>query len=226
MDRGTHLWWLKPVPWKGCLRESRICHVLGQFLYSSSWTSRAWLFLITSLCRVWDFSSDVGELNSWNLSKALGYGLSDGLSECPAWSSVTLSCVPLLIHGHHWRCFCLGTSWSLLGKGFLILIQDLHFPLGRELDSILGEAFDIVNCSCLLETPSSPGSRTLYSPVFLFFFFTCLSTPSLPPICRLVFLYPLTKYYRPSSLYLDHLLHPVFILSPADFISPHASDII
>lgn len=117
-----------------------------------------WLLLITSLCKVWDFSSDASELNSWNLSKPLGYGLSDGLSEYLAWSSVTLRCVPLLIHGHPWGCFCLGTSWSLLGKGFLILIQDLHFPLGRELESILGAAFDMVDYSHLLETPSSPGS--------------------------------------------------------------------
>lgn len=27
-----------------------------------------WLLLITSLCKVWDFSSDASKLNSWNLS--------------------------------------------------------------------------------------------------------------------------------------------------------------
>lgn len=149
-NRGTHLSWLEPVPLKGCWSTSRIYHVPGQSLYlESSWTNQAWLLPdpVTSLYRVWDFSWDACLLNSWNSSELLDCGLSDGLSECLGCSSVTLRCVPPLTYGDHWRVFCLGTSCNLPGKGVLILIQDLHFPLGRELDSILGVAFDTADYS-------------------------------------------------------------------------------
>lgn len=158
------------------------------------------------------------------LCKPLGYGLSDGLSKCLAWSSVTLSCVPLLIHDHHWRCFCLGTSGVLLGESFLILIQDLHFALGRELDPILGAAFEIVNCSCLLETPLplALGHYTLLGFFCFFVFSFSLSVHSFSAsYADLSSSTHSPKYYRPSSLYLDHILHPLFILSLADFINHH-----
>lgn len=98
MNIGAHCQGLKQMPLKGYCSGSRICHVLGQFLYLEfSWTRQGQLFLITSLYTVWDFSSDACQLNSLNLSTLLGCGL----SECLGCSSVTFRYVPLLIRCHH-----------------------------------------------------------------------------------------------------------------------------
>lgn len=121
----------------------------------------------------------------------------------------------------------IASSWSLLKvllfRNILELIWERfssthpksHFHLGIELDSILGAVLGTVDFFFLLETPSSIGARTQYSPGS----FSCLSGQffSFSYAGSSASIHSLNT--RPSSLSLSLRLLSLFILPLGDFIN-------